>query len=206
MTFSLSEVEALSRKATRGAGFSWGIAEEAGKSVRWLCAWGLPGAEALARYLEDRNLAGLPPEGPVDLQASSWTAAPARLCPLATGLAISDYGTRGDSLHQHAVDWPILMLPQIAWPGQVCSLSWMDTLISWDGVLRISGAVMTPCADLVTLSPGVASLGQPCPRASRANPMPQALHVLTHFAARTYAPETDASKRKGAGAGLVDRD
>ena len=49
--YSLGEIDALTRKATRGAGYSWGIAEETGKSVRWLSAYGFLGAEALAEHL-----------------------------------------------------------------------------------------------------------------------------------------------------------
>ena len=34
MSFSLNEIEAMGRRAARGAGLHWGIAEEAGKAVR----------------------------------------------------------------------------------------------------------------------------------------------------------------------------
>jgi len=51
-TYSLSEIDALARKASRGAGYSWGIAEEVGKAVRWLSAYNLSGPEILAKHLE----------------------------------------------------------------------------------------------------------------------------------------------------------
>jgi hypothetical protein len=51
MTFSLNEVEAMGKRAARGAGLDWGIAEEAGKAARWLTARGLPGPELLAELL-----------------------------------------------------------------------------------------------------------------------------------------------------------
>ena len=31
MSWSLGEIEGLAKKATRGAGYSWGLAEEAGR-------------------------------------------------------------------------------------------------------------------------------------------------------------------------------
>ena len=43
MTFSLNEIEAIGKRAARGAGLPWGLAEEAGKAARWLTARGLPG-------------------------------------------------------------------------------------------------------------------------------------------------------------------
>ena len=52
MTFSLNEIEAMAKGAARGAGFDWGIAEETGKSVRWLAARGLPGPELLIKTLK----------------------------------------------------------------------------------------------------------------------------------------------------------
>ena len=52
MTFALNEIEAMAKGAARGAGFDWGIAEETGKSVRWLAARGLPGPELLIKTLK----------------------------------------------------------------------------------------------------------------------------------------------------------
>lgn len=50
--YSLSEIDSLAKKATRGAAYSWGMAEEVGKAVRWLSAYGFLGAEMLASHLE----------------------------------------------------------------------------------------------------------------------------------------------------------
>ena len=36
MTYSLYEIEVTGKRAARGSGFSWGLAEEAGKATRWL--------------------------------------------------------------------------------------------------------------------------------------------------------------------------
>ena len=52
MSWSLVETRAMATKATRGAGYSWGLAEEAGFAVHWLQLNGAPGVEALARLLE----------------------------------------------------------------------------------------------------------------------------------------------------------
>ena len=51
MSFALNEVEATAKKATRGAGYPWGLAEEAAKATRWLCAQGLDGVAILAGAL-----------------------------------------------------------------------------------------------------------------------------------------------------------
>ena len=51
MSFALIEVEATAKKAARGAGHSWGMAEEAARAARWLCAHGIDGVAGLARAL-----------------------------------------------------------------------------------------------------------------------------------------------------------
>ncbi len=51
MICSLNEIEALARKAARGGGMSWGLAEEAGKAVRWLSDNGFPGPWLLSKLL-----------------------------------------------------------------------------------------------------------------------------------------------------------
>ena len=49
---SLNEIDACTKKAARGAGMSWGLAEEAGKAVRWLARYNLPNIELIVPLLE----------------------------------------------------------------------------------------------------------------------------------------------------------
>ena len=39
---SLSEIETVVKRASRAAGFSWGVSEDLGKSIRILELFGLP--------------------------------------------------------------------------------------------------------------------------------------------------------------------
>ena len=52
---SLSEIETTSKRASRALGFSWGIAEEVGKSVRLLELFGFPGIKNLNQYFQNRK-------------------------------------------------------------------------------------------------------------------------------------------------------
>ena len=49
---SFSEIDTTSKRASKAAGFSWGIAEEIGKSIRSLELFGLPGIINLNLYLK----------------------------------------------------------------------------------------------------------------------------------------------------------
>lgn len=77
--WSLAEIDAQCRKAARGLGCPWGMAEEAGKAARQLAAHGLPGPEALATMLGART-------------ACCCTSG-AR-CDLRIGVEAADQGTR----------------------------------------------------------------------------------------------------------------
>ena len=53
---SLSEIETISKRATRAAGFSWGVSEEVGKCIRLLELFGLPGIKNLDSYFKEKKL------------------------------------------------------------------------------------------------------------------------------------------------------
>ncbi|MEM6588832.1 MAG: DUF3726 domain-containing protein [Pseudomonadota bacterium] len=198
MTYSLGEVEALCRKAARGAGFSWGMADEAGKTARWLCRQGLPGAAALAGYLDTEQKT----TGPDDPSGSVWSAS-GPLCPLICGTLLSDLGAASVERRLHELACPILFLPHV---GHHMTLSWDKVACCIYEDLHIEGDPMTPLASLATMTQAQKIEGTPCTPTTRAMLAPDVLSTLTRFAARTYAPETDASKLSGAGAGLTDED
>ena len=52
---SFSEIETTAKRATRSAGFSWGIAEEVGKNIRLLEMFGLPGVKNINQYFKIYN-------------------------------------------------------------------------------------------------------------------------------------------------------
>ena len=49
---SFSEIDTTSNRASKAAGFAWGIAEEIGKNMRNLEMFGLPGIKNLNLYLQ----------------------------------------------------------------------------------------------------------------------------------------------------------
>ena len=52
---SLSEIETTVKRASRAAGYSWGIAEEVGKSVRLSELFGFPGIKHLNQYYQNKK-------------------------------------------------------------------------------------------------------------------------------------------------------
>ena len=52
---SLSEIDTISKRATRAAGYSWGISEEVGKNTRLLEMFGLPGIKNLNDFFKKKK-------------------------------------------------------------------------------------------------------------------------------------------------------
>ena len=50
---TFSEIDTTSKRAAKGAGFSWGISEEIGKNMKLLELFGLSGIKNLNKYLKD---------------------------------------------------------------------------------------------------------------------------------------------------------
>ena len=209
MSFSLNEVEATAKRAARGAGYSWGLAEEASKATRWLCERGVDGCVELARLL-DANLASAPVEHAPQSLDSPWQAS-GPLCPLATGAALSDSvaGWKAAPLELRNVAVPALLLPFAAMAarqiGGCLSVSTGDQKAMTDGIdLEMNPAFSLPNADVTVSSGG--EITKACACSARATPDPEAWATLNRFAHRTFAPATEESRLLGAGAGLSDND
>jgi hypothetical protein len=190
--WSLSEAGALAQKAARGAGMPWGLAEEAGHAALWLEARGAPGLAALAVRLE-----------------ATAEGRDACLCPVALGTRLIDGAEAPPGAARLAA--PLLLAPFLA-------------TIAGGGAWRLAAgeAVMSVSAGALALSGGREALLAadascrlaPEARAPAAPPLnarvPEsaaaAVARLGRFAARTYAPATEASRLAGAGAGVSDGD
>lgn len=214
MTFALIEVEAVAKKAARGAGYSWGMAEEAAKATRVLCGLGLDGVAALATVLTAIDGKALADATPATLDGD-WRGNGAPLCPVSTGATLSDsaalWATEGKRIE--TITAPLLLVPfamnAARQLGRTVTLSWPGFEAVTDGTATAIRSERDPRAiagtDDVTVATGGALDGARAP-GFRAAPSDEAWAVLGAFAARTHAPDTDESRQKGAGAGLSDND
>jgi hypothetical protein len=212
MSFALNEIEATAKRAARGAGLSWGMAEEASKATRWLCAQGIDGAAVLAAVLEQTEGKPASDMRPQSL-SGEWQAEGGRLCPLLAGASLSDCaaGLADARITLQTVSHPAMLLPFAAaiagQLGQTVTLEWEGCAAVTDGrAVSIAGdALLDAKAAGASASLG-GTLGTPMPQATRAAPDAAAWESLNRFAHRTFAPATEASRLAGAGAGLSDND
>ncbi len=214
MSFSLNEVEATARKAARGAGYDWGLCEEAGRAARWLCSFGLDGCGALAGQLRLVDGTDLRVAAPA-VAARVWRAPEGAICPLVAGAAVSDFAFRlaAGGFALDSVMTPILLLPFAGAAahrtGATLAVGWQGFAAMTDGRELDLGTGMrsgfAARADRVTIEAG-GQVMHALQRASRAEPNPDDWLALERFAQRTYAPATPESRMLGAGAGMSDND
>ncbi len=213
LDLSIGELDALVVKAYRGAGFSWGYAQEAGATAAWLAMRGLPSAVPFALLLpsiEDVHSADL---SPVNRDPDSWSGSGKYLCPVITGCVLSDFGlaevAKGAALTIHSLLYPVLLVPAIArLPGSYeLQINQTRVRCGQHNVELICGDVNTTDTESgnVTIDasdPVSANLAV----RQRVEVDVSTLDVLQSFAHRTYVPATEASRLAGAGAGLLDND
>ena len=199
MSWSLGETAALALKAARGAGMSWGLAEETAASVVWLHSRGLPGISALCSYLGHAGAPQSPDGG----------------CPIRTGCALIDGmidipETRSQTLDLGHVHAPLLLLPFVARlePGRFWlfapGINGQVDIAGGDGwqshCLRGSGSCRISLEDRPQIDPSLDTATRVDGRFTCC------VDRLEAFAHRTYAPATGQSRMSGAGAGLTDND
>lgn len=186
---SLNEVETLSTKAARGAGFSWGLAEDIGRAARRIAIeddnWGV----AMLSLAE--NAQSLDPPDPA--RAARWRKgepdrlAERPLCPIRTAALLLD-----DPLPASALPLTII---NVGLP------IWLDAMLR-RSAMRVARPV-GPAAHADVVVEHRADIDQSA-TGRRGAVDERTLAALNSFAARTYVPESERSRVRGAGGGRVD--
>jgi len=214
--FSLNEIEAMGKRAARGAGLPWGLAEEAGKATRWLASNDLPGPVLLLKTLVQNDARPTSEGAPVSVDGV-WRAPAGMLCPLVTGAALCDRASEmagGHAIILGPTLQPLLLAPYLAMAAKTSQATFA---LNWDGFESIVDSDNISWADDQTIPAEDNGQTVRCSRTNRMNSRSRApvsaLAVetdvwdgLNRFALRTFAPATEESRIAGAGAGLADND
>ncbi len=216
MNVSFNEVEVLSKRAARGAGLSWGMAEEAGKATRWLMAHGLPGLKILLDILEHND--GLAGENTIPVSTDgAWRAPAGNLCPLTAGTILCDRAreiTDKHDINLGSVLQPLALAPFLATAarisGGVFELTWGDVVMVIEGREFSTTAANTYLtshhAESVRCRRVEQVVADPVKRVTNCKVDKDAWARLNDYSHRTFAPASEASRLAGAGAGLTDND
>jgi len=216
---SIGELDSLVQKAYRGAGFSWGLSQEAGRAAAWMAIHRLPAAKCFAELLQQTDgieySVLLPDAVPYALKDDRLKDSHGPCCPVIAGTVISDFGwTTGQEVVLDSVYSALIVLPFVSYCSKASGVDLCATIgdethhIFADGQLRsnlnstetnLSPVVVSELPSQVERQAEVISV------ARRASVSELELNQLETLAHRTYVPASDAS-RSGAGAGLTDND
>lgn len=216
MNVSFNEIETLSKRAASGAGYSWGLADEAGKATRWLMAYGFPGVEILLEILREKQISSGVGATPV-FADGIWQSQSGSLCPLVAGAILcdraaqitEDNGIRFSSVHQ-----PLALAPYATIAARISNavfeLSWDNTIMmitAHDAAFTTGNAALEyhAIADVRCRRVGHV-IANPIKRVTDCTVDGTAWPGLNEFAHRMFAPASEASRLAGAGAGITDND
>ena len=201
---SFSEIETTSKRASKAAGFSWGIAEEIGKSIKSLELFGLPGVINLNLYL--KTIKTKHPKKIKKIEKEN-KAEDKELCPIYSGVAFLDRCMELEGLQSlkfYNVSYPLLMLPFVSRASEIMS---KKILMQYDNASFLLNF------DKSVFSKNIDKQAQPLTKElnielieNKNSFLEQDWKELYKLSEETFVEESDSSKSKAAGAGLTDND
>ena len=192
----------MSKGAARGAGFSWGHAEEVSFATVWLSKNGFDAAKALISLLENDMI-----YSPANIDDDIWTNKSGDLDPIKSGAALLDLNiTRSIVLEN--VFLPCFLIPFVTYlPNATLIEASNFSALSVNGKIKVSSDDLPLRSKILKLSNTNdntnLSENQISKRCEIADDVWSRLEEFTY---RTYAPATEESRVLGAGAGLSDND
>ena len=201
---SLSEIETTSKRATRAAGFSWGVSEEVGKCIRLLELFGLPGIKNLNSYFNEKKLNNFE-----DLKLISKENQPKKniFCPINLGVSFLDQ-IRTLETFKHCsfknIAYPILFLPFLSRASEVIGKKIIFNFDKNQFLLNFNTSISSNFTQeqypLIAIDIKINFLD------NKDNFSELEWINLYKLSEETFVEETDSLKQGAAGAGLTDND
>ena len=201
---SLSEIDTISKRASKAKGFSWGVAEEIGKCIKQLELFGLPGIKNLNQYLKiyDQNKFQK-----IKLISKSNISENKIHCPISSGIGFLDQIESLEklkSLEFNKIAYPILFLSFASRASEVLGKKILVKLDEKEFILNFNQSIFGNYSKneiwenantvLINFLENNNSFSE------------EEWKEMTKFANETFVEESDELKEKSAGAGLTDND
>ena len=201
---SLSEIETVSKRSSRAAGYSWGICEEVGKNVRLLEMFGLPGIKNLNDFFEKKKKRKFE-----NLKLINAKNKPTKFsyCPIISGTSFLDQIKSLDNLNEikfEDISYPLLFLPFVSRASEIIGKRLFLKLDSNEFLLNFNNSIFSNfinneiiiIANTVTirLLKNTDSFSE------------KEWNQLYKLSEETFVEESDSLKETAAGAGLTDND
>ena len=201
---SFSEIETTTKRASKAAGFSWGVAEEIGKSIRSLELFGLPGIINLNQYL--KKIKEKHPKKITKIEKKNKTD-DKELCPIYSGIAFLDRCLELEklkSLKFYNVSYPLLMLPFISRASEIMSKKILVQFDNSSFLLNFDKSIFSK--NIEKQEQSIAKVVNIEFMENKNSFSEQNWKELYKLSEETFVDESDSLKKSAAGAGLTDND
>ena len=201
---SFSEIDTTSKRASKAAGFTWGVAEEIGKNMRNLEMFGLPGIKNL--NLNFRKIKKKPNEKPKRIEKKNKPKSK-EFCPIYCGVAFLDNCKKLENLKLikfFNVSYPLLLLPFLSRSSDIVGKKILVKYEKNNFLLNFDKSIFSNNSNNK-----IVSKAKEISIEFLENNNSFSLKdwkELYKLSEETFVEETDSLKKKGAGAGLTDND
>jgi len=201
---TLNEIDTTAKRASKAAGFSWGIAEEVGKSIESLELFGLPGITNLNLYL--KKIKKKHPKKLNKIEKENRLKNK-ELCPIYCGVAFLDKCRQLETLQSvkyYNVSYPLLILPFISKTSELLGKKILIEYNKSSFLLNFNKSIFSKNADKQ-----IDSLAKEMRIEFLENKnyfSEKNWKELYKLSEKTFVEESESSKTNAAGAGLIDND
>ena len=201
---SLSEIETTSKRASKASGYSWGISEEVGKSIRLLEMFNLKGVKNLNEYLKekrDKKFENL------NLINENNKCSEFSYCPIILGVSFLDQIEKIEkikSINFSKIAYPLLFLPFLSRSSEVIGKKIFFKFEKSEFLLNINVNISTNLLD--KNCPNIATNAEVKILENNDNFTENDWKSLYELSEKTFVEESESLKKGAAGAGLTDND
>ena len=200
---SFSEIETVSKRASKAIGYSWGISEEIGKSIRILEMFKLPGISTLNQYFKKiKNNHPKKLKNILKINKSDD-----ELCPIYTGVRILDNCNQLEDLNIikfFNINYPLLIIPFLSRSSEIINKPIHVILDEGKYILNSNKTILT---NIEKSNNSKISKEFTIQFEENKNLFTDTeWKELYKLSEDTFVPETDSLKSSAAGAGLTDND
>ena len=201
---SFSEIDTTSKRASKAAGFTWGIAEEIGKNMRNLEMFGLPGIKNLNLYF--RKIKKKPNEKPKSIEKKNKPKSK-EFCPIYCGVAFLDNCKKLENLKLikfFNVSYPLLFLPFLSRSSDIVGKKILVKYEKNNFLLNFDKSIFSNNSNNQIVSKAK-EISIEFLENNNSFSLKE-WKELYKLSEETFVEESDSLKKKGAGAGLTDND
>jgi len=201
---SLSEIDTTSKRASRAAGYSWGVAEEIGKNIRLLELFGLEGIKTLNQYYSVKNKEKF---SNLNLIIKNNISDNYPYCPIILGINFLDQIRTLEKFEKitfNKISFPLLLLPFLSRSSEIIG---KKINLKFDKIKFLLNLNVNISSNLLDKNcPEIASNVEINIIENKDNFTEREWKSLYKLSEETFVEETESLKQGAAGAGLTDND